>query len=39
MFTLSITHKFHLYAEATDMRKSFDGLSGLIQDFVETTPN
>ena len=39
MFTLSITHKFHLYTEATDMRKIFDGLSGLIQDFVETTPN
>lgn len=39
MFTLSSTHKFHLYTDATDMRKSFDGLSGLIQDFLETSPN
>lgn len=38
MFTLSSTYKFHLYTDATDMRKSFDGLSGLIQDFLETSP-
>jgi len=37
MFTLSTTHKFYLYTEATDMRKSFDGLSGLIQDFTITS--
>ncbi|MBN4048392.1 IS66 family insertion sequence element accessory protein TnpB [Flavobacteriaceae bacterium AH-315-O20] len=34
MFTLSSTHKFYLYTDPTDMRKSFDGLSGLIQDFL-----
>lgn len=38
MFTLSTTQKFHLYTEATDMRKSFDGLSGLIEDFLEFSP-
>ncbi len=38
MFTLSSTHKFHLYTEATDMRKSFDGLSGLVQDFLQSSP-
>ncbi len=38
MFTLSSTHKFHLYTESTDMRKSFDGLSGLVQNFLETSP-
>lgn len=38
MFTLSSTHKFYLYTDATDMRKSFDGLSGLIQGFLETSP-
>ena len=38
MFTLSTTHKFYLYTEATDMRKSFDGLSGLIQDYTTTSP-
>jgi len=38
MFTLSSTHKFYLYTDPTDMRKSFDGLSGLIQDFLEVSP-
>ena len=38
MFTLSSTHKFHLYTDATDMRKSFDGLSGLIDEYLESTP-
>ena len=38
MFTLSSIHKFHLYTDPTDMRKSFDGLSGLIQDILETSP-
>lgn len=37
MFTLSSTHKFYLYTDATDMRKSFDGLSGLIEEFRELT--
>ena len=37
MFTLSSTHKFYLYTEATDMRKSFDGLSGLVEPFSDIT--
>lgn len=38
MFTLSSSHRFHLYSEPTDMRKSFDGLSGLIQNTLERDP-
>lgn len=38
MFTLSSSHKFHLYIQPTDMRKSFDGLSGLIQNNLESNP-
>ena len=38
MFTLSSSHKFHLYSKPTDMRKSFDGLSGLIQNTLDTNP-
>ena len=37
MFTLSSTHKFYLYTEATNMRKSFDGLSGLLETFSDIT--
>jgi len=38
MFALSSTNKFHLYSEPTDMRKSFDGLSGLIRDSLGRNP-
>lgn len=38
MFTLSSSNKFHLYSEPTDMRKSFDGLSGIIQNTLEIDP-
>ncbi len=31
MFTLSSEQKYLLYSHPTDMRKSFDGLSGLIE--------
>ena len=31
MFTLGSSLRFQLYSEPTDMRKSFDGLSGLVQ--------
>lgn len=31
MFALSSSERYHLYSHPTDMRKSFDGLSGLIQ--------
>ena len=38
MFTLSSSHRFHLYSQAADMRKSFDGLSGLIQNNLSCNP-
>ncbi len=38
MFTLSSTNSFHLYSQPTDMRKSFDGLSGIIQNNLESNP-
>jgi len=31
MFNLSSSNRFHLYSQPTDMRRSFDGLSGLVQ--------
>lgn len=30
MFSLSSSHRYHLYRGVCDMRKSFDGLSGLV---------
>jgi transposase len=36
MFTLSATHRFHLYSLPTDMRKGFNGLSGIIENHLET---
>lgn len=30
MFSLTSSHRYYLYQEPVDMRKSFDGLSGLI---------
>lgn len=38
MFTLSSSNRFHLYSKPTDMRKSFDGLSGLIQNTLDHNP-
>jgi transposase len=38
MFTLSYNHRFQLYSEPTDMRKSFDSLSGLVQNHLEQSP-
>jgi transposase len=38
MFTLSSSNRFHLYSQPTDMRKSFDGLSGLIQNTLGSNP-
>lgn len=31
MFALTESHRFLLYSEATDMRKSFDALSGIVE--------
>ena len=38
MFTLSSSHRFHLYCQPTDMRKSFDALSGLVNNVLERNP-
>jgi len=38
MFTLSDGHRFLLYSQPTDMRKSFDGLSGLIKNQLTIDP-
>ncbi len=38
MFTLSSNNRFHLYSQPTDMRKSFNGLSGLVENELERTP-
>ena len=38
MFTLSSTNKFHLYSQPTDMRKGFDGLSGLVRNTLGGDP-
>ena len=31
MFSLGSSHRYYLYSEPTDMRKSFDGLAGLVR--------
>ena len=38
MFALSSELKFHLYNQPTDMRKSFDALSGLVQNNLGSNP-
>lgn len=38
MLTLHDTLKFELYLEPTDMRKSFDSLSGIIKTELEQNP-
>src|SRR5690554_7304878 len=38
MFALSGDTRFHLYNQPTDMRLSFDGLSGLVQNNLGTNP-
>jgi len=38
MFTLGSTLRFHLYSKPVDMRKSFDGLSGIVQNHLGQTP-
>lgn len=38
MFTLGSNHYFQLYSQPTDMRKSFDGLCGIIQDHLGQSP-
>jgi transposase len=38
MFTLSSELKFQLFNQPTDMRKSFDGLSALVQNHLGSSP-
>lgn len=38
MFALSSTNSFHLYNQPTDMRKGFDGLSGIVQNTLRDNP-
>lgn len=38
MFTLTADHTFHLFNQPTDMRKSFDALSGLIRNHLDSNP-
>lgn len=38
MFALSSENTFHLYSHPTDMRKSFDGLSGLVYNKLGYNP-
>jgi len=39
MFTLSSGLEFHLYSEPTDMRKSFDGLCGIVRNELHRSPS
>jgi len=38
MFRLTSSHRFLLYSEPTDMRKSFDGLCGIVTSVLEQQP-
>lgn len=38
MFSLTATHRYYLYRPATDMRKGFDGLSGLVRNDLDQDP-
>lgn len=38
MFSLTSSHQYYLYKEATDMRKSFDGLCGIISTAMNANP-
>jgi len=38
MFALTAENTFHLYSQPTDMRKSFDSLSGLVHNNLDCDP-
>ena len=38
MFTLSSHHKFNLFSQPTDMRKGFNGLSGIVSNTLKDNP-
>lgn len=39
MFSLTSSHRYYLYDQPTDMRKSFDGLSGIVQSQLQRDPS
>ena len=39
MFSLTSSLHYYLYSESTDMRKGFDGLSGLVQNELKRNPH
>ena len=38
MFSLTSSHQYYLYIPSTDMRKSFDSLSGIVQSQLKRNP-
>ncbi|QDH80441.1 IS66 family insertion sequence element accessory protein TnpB [Echinicola soli] len=38
MFSLGSSHRYFLYRDPVDMRKGFDGLSGLVRNFLDKDP-
>lgn len=38
MFSLTERHRYYLYRSSTDMRKGFDGLSGLVRNELQLDP-
>lgn len=38
MFSLSSSHRYLLYAQPTDMRKSFDALCGIVRNELQRNP-
>lgn len=38
MFSLGSSHTYYLYSQPTDMRKSFDSLSGLVRSHMHADP-
>ena len=38
MFALTASHSYYLYPLPTDMRKSFDGLSGIVKHTLDRNP-
>lgn len=38
MFNLGSSHSYYLYSQPTDMRKSFDSLSGLVRTHLKSDP-
>ncbi len=38
MFSLGEAHRYYLYRDATDMRKGFNGLSGLVRNELDKDP-